>query len=180
MKVVGDRREGSVPASPNFASPDFRRGPEEFGLAGTLALPRLGLFHTRAGGHGVGPHLDALLVLLGRLGRVLPLDEGLLDDPGGLVRRDRLAAFERARAGAAGDKQRKREPDAQEPGEVIRGRGTLGCGTTNPEPWMSPFLSEALGFGLCFHITLYRSTKRVTAVTGRVTRPKSRQVVAGS
>ena len=37
-------------------------------------------------------------------------------------------------AGAAGHQQRQREPGAQEPGQVIHGRGPLGSGTTSLEP----------------------------------------------
>ena len=62
---------------------------------------------------------------LRRLARVLALDQGLLDDPRRLVRRDGLAAFERARPGAPGHHQRERETHAQEAGEVhLGGAGT--------------------------------------------------------
>ena len=48
-------------------------------------------------------------VLLRGLGRVLALHQGLLDDTGGLVRRDGLAAFEGPGARATSYQQRERE-----------------------------------------------------------------------
>ena len=78
MRVVGGREESVL------ASADFRGAPEKFGLAGTLTLPHLGLLDSGAGGHGVGAHLDALLVLPAGLTRVLALNYGLLDDTVGM------------------------------------------------------------------------------------------------
>ena len=79
------------------------------------------LFHTRPCGHGVGPHLDGFLGLLGRLRGVLTLIQGLLHDTGGLARRDSLAAFQGPGAGAAGRQQRKCEPGQQEGMQVVGG-----------------------------------------------------------
>ena len=77
------------------------------------------MFDSGADRQGVGAHLHALLVLLRGLGRVLTLNDGLLDDTGGLVRRDCLAAFQRSGAGAAGGQEHEREPAAKKRGEVI-------------------------------------------------------------
>ncbi|HEY1210030.1 MAG TPA: hypothetical protein VGE85_11720 [Terracidiphilus sp.] len=49
-------------------------------------------------------------------GAFLRLNEGLLDDPGRLARRDGLAAFERPGTGAAGGQEREREPGREEGG----------------------------------------------------------------
>ena len=92
---------------------------------------RLGLLDSRACGHGVGAYLDALLILLGGLGSILALNDGLLDDTGRLVCRDGLAALERPGAGATGDQQRQRKSRAQEPGEITHRRSSLGL---NLEP----------------------------------------------
>jgi hypothetical protein len=104
-------------------SPDFRGAPKEFGLAGTLALPHLGLLDSGADRQGIGAHFHALLGLLAGLGRVLTLNKGLVDDSGWLVHSDSLAAFEGPRAGAAGREQREREPDGEEGGETFDGGG---------------------------------------------------------
>src|ERR1039457_6750218 len=84
---------------------------------------RLGLFDSGADRQGVGAHLHALLVLLRGLGRVLTLNDGLLDDTGGLVRRDGLAAFQRSGAGAAGGQEREREPSGEEGGQTLDSGG---------------------------------------------------------
>ena len=61
------------------------------------------------------------------------LDEGLLDHPGGLARRDCLAAFERARAGATGDQERDSEPGAKERRQITHCGRRLEAGTLNLE-----------------------------------------------
>src|ERR1035441_10057934 len=87
------------------------------------ALRIQGLLDSGADGQSVGAHFHAFLGLLAGLGRVLTLNEGLLDGAGRLVGRDGLAALEWPRAGATGRQQRQREPGAQEPRQVIpRGR----------------------------------------------------------
>src|ERR1017187_5584999 len=55
---------------------------------------RLGLFDSGASRQGVGAHLDALLVLLRGLGRVLGLHERLLDHAGRLAGDDRPPSLE--------------------------------------------------------------------------------------
>ena len=90
-----------------LASPDFHGAFQKFGLAGTLALPHLGLLDSGASRQGEGSHFHGFLGLLAGLGRVLTLDEGLLDSTGRLAGGDGLAAFERPGAGAAGGQQRQ-------------------------------------------------------------------------
>jgi hypothetical protein len=60
------------------------------------------------------------------------LNDGLLDDTGGLVRRDGLAAFERTGAGTAGG-QRQNETGAQEPRQITHRGRRLEAGTLNLE-----------------------------------------------
>ena len=75
-----------------------------------------GLFDARVGGHGVSPHLYALLVLLARLRGVLPLDEGLLDGPRRVPGRDATAAFEGPGAGATAAQQKEQKRGNHEAG----------------------------------------------------------------
>ena len=74
-----------------------------------------GLLDSGADRQGVGADFHALLGLLAGLGRVLTLNEGLLDGACWLARRNGLAALEWPRAGAAARQQGEREPGAQEP-----------------------------------------------------------------
>ena len=86
-----------------------------------------GLLDSGADGQGVGADFHTLLGLLAGLGRVLTLNEGLLDGAGWLARRDGLAAFEWPRARTTSGQQRQRESGAQEPRQVThRGRTRLG------------------------------------------------------
>ncbi len=86
----------------------------------------LGLFDARTCGHGVGAHLYGFLGLLRGLGRVLALHQGLVNDTGGLARREGPAAFEGPGARATSYQQREREKGAQQGVEVIhRGRPPL-------------------------------------------------------
>ena len=84
------------------------------------------------------------------LGRILALNDGLLDDTAGLVCRHGLAALEGPGAGAAGGQQRQREPDGEEGGETLdRGRPptslrdfglwTLHLGLRKSGPWTLDF-----------------------------------------
>jgi hypothetical protein len=84
---------------------------------------RLGLLDPGARRQGVGAHFHAFLVLLRGLGWILPLNQGLLDDPGRLARRDGLAAFERPGTDAASGQQREREPGREEGGQTLDGGG---------------------------------------------------------
>jgi hypothetical protein len=109
---------------------------------------RLGLFHPRAGGHGVCAHFHGFLRLLRGLGRVLALCEGLLNDTARFARRDSPAAFEGARAGAASGQQHQGEPDREEGSQTFDSRRELihrtldfGLRTLDCGPW-------TLGFGL--------------------------------
>ena len=91
---------------------------------GCDGIGRLGLLDSGAGGHRVGPHLYALLVLLARLRRILPLDEGLLDGPSRVPGRDAAAAFEGPRAGATGAQQKEQKPGNHEAGQKVQDRRT--------------------------------------------------------
>jgi len=119
-----------------FASPDFHGALLKFGVAETLALPHLGLLDSGASRQGEGSHFHGLLGLFAGLGRVLTLDEGLLDSTGGLVRGDGFAAFERPGTGAAGGQEREREPNGEEGGETLDGGRLSGLQlrTLNLEP----------------------------------------------
>ena len=107
---------------------------------------RLGLLDSGACGHGVGAHFHALLGLLAGLGQVLALNEGLLDNPGQLARRDGFAPSERAGARTAGRQQQQCEPNRKEGGQTLdRGRAPIhrtwhfGPRTLDFGPWTWDF-----------------------------------------
>src|ERR1035441_5481978 len=83
------------------------------------ALRIQGLLDSGADRQSVGAHFHAFLGLLAGLGRVLTLNEGLLDATGWLARRNGLAALEWPRAGAAARQQGERKPDTEEGGQPL-------------------------------------------------------------
>src|ERR1019366_1411509 len=102
----------------------------------------------------VGAHFHTLLVLLRRLGRVLTLNQGLLNDTGRLVRRDGLAPFEWARTRATANRNNCK-------------------GYQRRASCIGSYLFHNMGF--LFHFTRYRSTEAVTWVTSLLRRSKPRR-----